>query len=198
MAPSEKSVDARAPSPRTQCFIYSPPTASQGKRKCTTVRAINLLKLSTDLGIKTAREVLNGEHHDADIQIMTPVPGLGTFLRTAVDVSHPHPTTAAMQNRTSKQIFHEHSQSLVSKTYNSKCRSEVVERLRACEVNARPLVIGTHGEIDPRSLSLIKCIAASASGHGYWKDKTTALTKHILTAITLNLFRAKATMLIRV
>jgi len=150
------------------------------------------------IGKKTAREVLNGANHDADIQINDQIAGLGPHARTAIDTSHPHPTVPAMQNRTSKQIYYDYGLALVSKTYNSKCRQEVVDRLAACQVNARPLVIGTHGEIEPRSLSLIKCIAASASGYGYWKDKTTALTRHILTAITLNLFRAKATMLIRV
>ena len=80
----------------------------------------------------------------------------------------------------------------------TESRTEVVERCKACEVNVQPLAIGSHGEIDDRSLRGIKCMAVSASGNGFWKDKATALTRHILTALTLNLFRAKATMLIRV
>ena len=103
----------------------------------------------------------------------------------------------AMQNRTSKQIYDNHRLALVSRTYNSKCRPEVVKRLNGGEVNCQPVVIGSHGEIEPRSLKFIKCIAETASKNGHWKDKCTALTRHILTALTLNLFRAKADMLIR-
>jgi len=129
---------------------------------------------------------------------MKRIDGLGPHAQSAVDVSIPHPTVTAMQNRNPRQIFDNAGLALVSKTYNHKNRPEVVKRCNECEVNVQPFVMGTYGELEPRSLKLIKCVAAAGSVNGYWKDKFTGLTRHILTAITLNLFRAKAIMLIRV
>ena len=158
----------------------------------------NFAEITTGNGLPTKIEALNGLFHDADNQINAQIDGAGKFQRTACDWSHPHPTDAAMQNRTSKQIHDNYALALVSKTYNSKCKAEIVRRLNEFEVNCQPMVVGTHGEIEPRSLFFVKCIAATVSKKGFWKDKCSALTRHILTSITLNLFRAKADMLLRV
>jgi len=134
---------------------------------------------------------------DSDILVTSEVEGLTPHLQTGIDLTFPHCSDAYFPGKDPVAVYHKHPQDIVNLAHKSKMKPDTLNRMALAHTNFRPFVMGLHGEIHTLSTALLRSIAEEVAKNGFWKSKAKDLLRFMLTAISVQHFRAKSELLIR-